>query len=213
MKHTTKAIVFDYDGVIVDTLDITVAIHQEFRDATMTVDRFRDLMDGNIYQTLKEIISEEDMEAQIDLFFREYHQRVAGIEVIPGMDALIHVVGERKIPQHIVSSSSERTIVEQLKRHHLAPFFYDILGTETDRSKVTKFKQILTEYTFAPEDLLFVTDTTGDVREAHELNIPTVAVTWGYHEEARLRATNPDYIANTPGELLHIITEHTGTGA
>ena len=33
-------------------------------------------------------------------------------------------------------------------------------------------------------DMLFVTDTLGDIREADIAGIPTVAVTWGAHDES-----------------------------
>ena len=58
------------------------------------------------------------------------------------------------------------------------------------------------EYKLKPDECIFVTDTLGDLLEAKELNIGTIAVTWGYHEEERLKFGHPDIIINNFDELI-----------
>ena len=44
------------------------------------------------------------------------------------------------------------------------------------------FKLIKEKYNVDSNDLLFVTDTSGDIREAEEAGVPTIGVTWGGHD-------------------------------
>jgi phosphoglycolate phosphatase len=50
----------------------------------------------------------------------------------------------------------------------------------------------------------YIGDTAGDIREARAAGVRTVAVTWGWHSRERLAATQPDFLVDTPEELLSI---------
>jgi phosphoglycolate phosphatase len=51
-----------------------------------------------------------------------------------------------------------------------------------------------------------VGDTVGDIVEARQAGVPSVAVTWGWHSEERLLAASPDVVAHDPQELVGILT-------
>ena len=60
---------------------------------------------------------------------------------------------------------------------------FDFLGTaEISKNKVEKFKILKEKYGIREEEMLFITDTLGDLRESSEAGVPTVAVTWGAHK-------------------------------
>ena len=46
-----------------------------------------------------------------------------------------------------------------------------------------------------------ITDTLGDLREASAVDLKTIAVTWGYHDEETLRKGNPAALVDNPAEL------------
>lgn len=53
-----------------------------------------------------------------------------------------------------------------------------------------------------PKDAVFITDTLGDIREARECDIDSIAVTWGFHERKTLEKGNPIVIVSDPRELF-----------
>ncbi len=69
-----------------------------------------------------------------------------------------------------------------------------VASAEISRNKVEKFNMIEEKYQIKKEDMLFVTDTLGDIREADRAKIPTVAVLWGSHDES--------YVTREPHENL-----------
>ncbi len=50
------------------------------------------------------------------------------------------------------------------------------------KSKVEKFRMMEEKYGVRKNDMLFITDTLGDIREADKAGVPTIAVTWGAHD-------------------------------
>ena len=50
--------------------------------------------------------------------------------------------------------------------------------------------------------MYYVCDTVGDIREARDAGIRTVAVTWGWHSRERLAAAHPDRLIDVPEKLL-----------
>ena len=89
-------------------------------------------------------------------------------------------------------------------------FFSEVLGKETHKSKVEKFKMIFKEYGLKPEECIFVTDTLGDLREAKKVGVPTIAVTWGYHGKTRLKKGSPNLIIHDFEELTGAIEKLKG---
>ena len=83
-------------------------------------------------------------------------------------------------------------------------YFEDILGLEFTLSKTEKIHHALDRYQAARQGTYYIGDTTGDIREARQAGVKTVAVTWGWHSHDKLALTEPDYLIDTPDELLLI---------
>ncbi len=198
---------FDFDGVLVDSLDLySVAVMECLeRIGTPIVksrEEYLELIEGNFY---------ESMAARgVDL--AAFSQ--AAREVLPGIDydamkpfpGLIPVL-EALQKDHIlmvVSSNGYRTIRAMIDRHGFSPYFEEILGSDFRFSKKEKIDHALTKYGIPRERVFYIGDTAGDVLEARAAGVRTVAVTWGWHDRKRLEAVNPDFLVDTPAGLLAV---------
>lgn len=56
-------------------------------------------------------------------------------------------------------------------------------------------------------DAVMIGDTTFDMQMAQAAKVPNIAVTWGFHTEPELVATNPDHIAHTFTDLAGILSK------
>lgn len=72
-------------------------------------------------------------------------------------------------------------------------------------SKIIKINSILKKYNIEPNDTVFITDTLGDIKEAKECGVKSIAVTWGLHDRETLEKGNPVAIIDDPRELLRVI--------
>lgn len=101
----------------------------------------------------------------------------------------------------IVSSTVSSSIRAFLTQTRLDSFFFDILGNDVATSKAEKIQRILTKRELDPARCLMITDTLGDIRESTEVGVPTIAVTWGYHDRFTLEKGSPFAIVEHPSEL------------
>jgi len=85
-----------------------------------------------------------------------------------------------------------------------APYFREIFGSDFHFSKKEKIDHALEKYGVGREQAFYIGDTVGDIREARAAGVRSVAVTWGWHGRERLAAVNPDFLIDTPEELLAI---------
>ena len=195
-----KAIIFDFDGVIGDTYDINFEVSKIF-NSDITEQDFIDHHLGNVYHEPKIKFSSED----IPVFFAEQKQRFTSEHLFPLRELLAELKEEYQL--FVVSSTIDENVKHFLELGDYHYFFEEILGATTHKSKVTKFQMIFDKYHLRPTECLFVTDTINDIKEAREVNLPTIGVTWGYHEKDLLLSEKPTAIAHTVEELRQIIAD------
>ena len=198
---------FDFDGVLVNSLDlyaeaVTRILERIGTPIVKSKEDYLALFDGNFY---------ESMAARgVDL--AAYNETVK--EILPRIDTnamkpfdgLIPVLAalQKDSILAVVSSNGYRTIRTMLDRFGFAPYFREILGADFRISKKEKIAYTLEKYGIPGERAFYVGDTAGDIREARAAGVRSVAVTWGWHSRERLAAAGPDFLVDTPEELLSI---------
>jgi phosphoglycolate phosphatase len=198
-----KAVIFDFDGVLFDTFDINLAICRE-QNKNIDIETFKKHHDGNVYEEPAIKFTEED----VVNFWKKYHDRADAEHFFPLIDQIENLFKKYKL--FIVSSSTEKTIEKYLSLTKIETYFQKVLGAETDKSKVKKLGIIFKEFDLKPEECAFIVDTLGDILEGKKSGVHTVAVTWGYHEEERLKKGNPDFIISEFNKLESVIEQFNG---
>ena len=196
-----KLILFDFDGVLVDTFIMNYEISKE-ANKNLSLHMFRSLFHGNIYHSLRN----HSKVKEHPKFFERYEEQSRELKMPPPLQEIIYKLG-KYYTLAIVSATPSGLISKILKQANVSPCFSDILGGDIHTSKVVKNKMLLEKYKIVPENAVFVTDTTGDISEARECGIKSIAVTWGFHEEKDLQKANPERIVSTPEDLLKALEE------
>lgn len=182
---------FDFDGVIVDSLHAAYSTWKEV-GATITLDEYRAQFDGNVNHAFQP--------APID--FHEYYQhKVGGLALFPGIDDVIIKLASAYILV-IVSSTVTAFIDTVLKNNNLHTYFDAVLGNDISPSKVEKFNMVFKKYNVIAPDCIMVTDTLGDMKEAHVVSLRTIGVTWGFQKPETLRQMNPAALVDEPHQIV-----------
>jgi phosphoglycolate phosphatase len=195
-----KNIIFDFDGVIADSFDVNLALSKE-HDEDATLEDFLAHHDGNVFETPRINFKPERLEE----FYAEYRKRL-GPSHIERASAPLRRLGE-KHSLYIISSNGEEGIKEVLEKAGVVQLFTRIMGAETHTSKEEKFKMLMADNAVTPENSVFITDTLGDIKEAHKVNIRTIAETFGFHDKERLAQGNPFKIVDSWEEIEDTINE------
>lgn len=204
-----KLLIFDYDGVIVDSLDV---IWECFDKTNKKYNFFTfknkkeltKMWDQNLFELVSKMgVSSSD--------FVKFHKEWVDVG-IPNNKKVKTFVGLKSVIKKlsknnclaIISSNDYRLISDFLKRNDLFNCFNLILGAEKSKSKISKLKIVLKESKISKNKTYFITDTIGDLKELRGFGIKTVAVTWGFHDKKKLEKENPDFIVEKPKNLLKL---------
>lgn len=195
-----KIIIFDFDGVIVDSFEVAFKVNQLARP-TITRERYRAMFNGNIADAKM-----EDKKVNEINFFHEYGERFKNLSINPDIkDVIIKLSKKHRL--FVISSTINSIIKEYFKRHGLLDAFTEILGFDIETSKVKKFNMIFKKYNINPRQTIFLTDTSGDINEAKEAKINfIVGLLGGYQNEESLEKAKPNVIVKDFNDFFNLIS-------
>ena len=195
-----KVILFDFDGVIVDTFSFCYRIMNS-RDP-LSEDAYRAKFEGNINDALKKPV--QNPQAKPFDFFGQYNPELM---VRQPNEEMVKVIKElaRSHTLIIISSTISSSISQFLEMQGLADAFKEILGNDVEKSKVKKINDVLQRYGIKPTETVFITDTLGDIKEANVCGVKSIAVTWGYHRSTTLEKGSPYRIIVHPNMIIETI--------
>ena len=196
--NKNKVILFDFDGVIVNSCQMSYEINREYF-ADIQFSELQDWAEGNVFTKKLRDNFDEKSEAY---YFEQYSRRVTSLIPVEGMENIFKELELQGYKLIIVSSADEESIKKYLAEHNLDKYFTEIMAKNTHTSKVEKFKMVFEKYKIKAKETLIVTDSVGDVKEAHEAKMKAIGVIWGLHEKERLEKNGTDFIAEKPNDIL-----------
>ncbi len=194
-----KLAIFDFDGVIDNNYDLSFELCSK-NFLNITVEEHKKQYDGNVHLERKKL---KDRDTGFDFLKCLSDSRKERKIEEETKSTLIDLAKDFKLG--IISSCHEYGIKNYLKNNEIENLFGFVYGLETHKLKTYKFKKILKEFGLKEDECIFVTDTLGDILEANEVGIKTVAVDFGYHERERLEKGNPLKIISRFDELISAV--------
>lgn len=203
-----KVIIFDFDGVIVDSLDVyekaVISVFQKNGFSQINSRKsFLALFDGNFFEGLIRIggVSSEKIPALIKELNPKLQSLQGELKLFNGIrEVLLELSSKCKI---YIATSNFTDVVKSYLRSQRMENFESIVGGDQEKSKVKKIENIAAKH--PGKEIFYVGDTKGDMIEGKRAGAKTIAVTWGWHDTKRLKEGNLDYIASKPSEILSII--------
>lgn len=196
---TSPYFIFDFDGVVVNTLSIAYEISKQ-NHPEITIPEYKNMFTGNIYDA-KQIKNANTRSNEIKKFFSTYSKQILSLLPVDKIESVLHLFPEKPT---IVSSTITPPIHAYLEKYNLRHYFGNILGADVEKSKVIKLQSV--QKLHHNREMYFITDTLGDIREAEKVGIEAIAVTWGYHDKAMLKQGNPRAVVNSVEELAKTVT-------
>jgi phosphoglycolate phosphatase-like HAD superfamily hydrolase len=197
-----KQVILDFDGVIADTFDFHLGKINDLYEVGLTAKEYFDIHDGNFHANTNEKIASLDFTN----YGRLVGEEQSGVPPFPyAIDSVRELSKMTKL--HLVTSGWEAQIFPFLRHHDIFQDFSSLKCADLSTSKHEKLEQILKSEISTPENFIFVTDTLGDLYESHAVGIETIAVTFGFQDEERLKIGSPNFIAHSWPEVMCIIKE------
>ena len=201
-------IIFDYDGVLADTLDDLIHFGQKACDQLgvnhiVTKDDLGNLevmsfaTYGRACQVPEHLV-DEFVKISLNLFA----EKKSPPAIFDGMREVIqYFSSNHKLA--IVTTNSSQNVNLFLAQHGLSNLFHAVYGVDTPGSKAQKIS--VARERFGEESIFMIGDALSDVRAAKEAGVVSIAITWGHQSLETLLRGEPNYVANFPRELIEVI--------
>jgi phosphoglycolate phosphatase len=207
-------IIFDYDGVLADTLDDLLQSGQEACNKL----------------SVKHSVTKEDLSKLEIMSFASFGRACEVPEhlVDEFVKICLNFLAEKNSPPAIftglgdvvrylsvnhmiaiVTTNSSQNVNVFLVSHGLDSFIHAVYGVDSHGSKAQKIslaRDRLSAVT-KKESVFMVGDSLSDIYAAKEAGITSVAVTWGHQSLEYLLRGNPDYVVTSPQNLIEVIEQ------
>ena len=207
---TQKAVIFDFDGTIADTVDALVSIANrlavEFGYIQITPEELTLLRNLNSREIIKYSgISIFRIPFLVKKVKSELKSKIQELKPISGMKEALTILKNDGHRLGIITSNSQENVTAFLKANDLDNLFEFIQSGVTIFGKTTIINNVLRQKQLKPQEVVYVGDETRDIEASKKANIKVVAVTWGFNSQEILSKENPNFLINHPRELLEVI--------
>jgi phosphoglycolate phosphatase len=198
-------IIFDYDGVLIDSLSDAISAGEEFchsisHDPLPIEETIRSLENVTFPEIARSMgLSPEQAERFAAHVFERFQDIGPSMAFFPEIEWLLHRIASKKIA--IVSGNARHVISAKLSAHGLAEKITCIFGALEPGDKAAKIRNVCNHFGVDPGLSCMIGDSVGDIRYAKRADVQSIAVTWGWQRRDKLAKENPDFIVNSVHEL------------
>ncbi len=203
-----RTVLFDFDGVIADSFAAAQGTAQAHCKHN-TEESYRKHFEGNAWDSFKSMQLDDHEGCDHDLDWWQTYSAIFADKggLFHGMDKTVeHLALDNRLV--IVSSAVDRVITPFLETHGMRQHFDSVYDADVSRSKSEKIGMIFEKYGIGADDCVMITDSKGDILEAREKGVDSIAVTWGFNDYNVLLSGDPWRIVRLPDELPNAVTEY-----
>lgn len=211
-----RAVLFDLDGTLLDTLDnITAAVNHTLAAYDMpprSREQVRDFVGNGVNNLIDRAVADgtdQETTAQVLTDFKPYYAAHT-LDFTAPYDGILPALERLQaagIKMAIVSNKPDAS-TEALRQRFFAEYIPIAYGDHPDRPRKpapdSAFMALERLGVFADE-AIFVGDGDADVQTAVNAGLPCISVSWGFRDVADLRAAGATYIVDTPSEMADSI--------
>ena len=207
-------ILFDFDGVLADTLGDMLQFAQEVCDelGVRHLVTQGDLSHLEVMSFATYGRSCEVPEHLVDDFVRgcliRFAEKKSPPSIFEGLSEVVKGLSVNNIIA-IVTGNTTQNVNTFLVEHGLDKHVRAVFGVDAPGSKAEKITKAQNQFAAENEAVYMVGDSVSDVRAAREAGVQSIAVSWGHQSVEMLIEAKPDGFVHSPGELLEFITGKT----
>ena len=200
-------IIFDFDGVLADTLDDMLSIAQVVC-AELGVNRVPTPADLDALETMSFIEYGRQLgipPALIDDFVDRCLQRFVKkpSKIFDGMAEVLEQLSNHHLLA-IITGNTTPAVENFLIEHGIRQCISIIFAVDQPGSKMEKILKAKSLLAKDKDEVYYVGDAVSDVHAARQVSVKSVAVGWGHQSLGKLANAKPDHVVHAPEEFIAI---------
>ncbi|MDR1960189.1 MAG: HAD family hydrolase [Planctomycetaceae bacterium] len=207
-----KCIIFDMDGTIADTLPLCIAAFRRsvefYLEKPVSAEEIVATFGASEEGTMRSLIPDH-IEEGTHRYWEEYRSLHETMCPRPfnGMPELIQLLKDKGLNVALVTGKGPVSLDITLEVFHMKNVFDAIEpGSPLGPNKPACLKNVLKQLHLAPDETLYIGDTSSDILATRAVSIPIISVAWASTVELEdLKAHNPDYLCYSVDELRDLL--------
>ena len=209
-----KAIFFDFDGTIADTVNgILATMTATFKELNLPVppqDAMKSTIGMLLGDALQQLGNLDDSQRVIAVktyqrLFREVE--LPNTRIFPGVSQTLQTLKSRGVKMAIVTSRGIESLRLILTQNNILEYFDELVTRDNGfkpKPAPDMVNYLLQKMSLAPSDVLVVGDTTFDIDMGAAAGCKTCAVTYGNHSAERLATSKCDWMVGRFDEIAEV---------
>lgn len=211
-----RAVLFDLDGTLVDSLedlaDAVNHVREAFSHPPLSADAVRKKIGKGSRHLVQQVLPDvrnSDIDRALCMFLDFNRQHIADKSILyPGIREILSELASRDFKMAVLTNKNEDLCKILLQSLEIQDLFENVCGGDTyperKPSPLPLLKAMETLGT-APHESVMAGDSINDILASKRAGIASIACSWGYGDRKEL--DEADVLVHTPHELLSVITE------
>ena len=212
----TKAIVFDLDGTLLDTLtDLAASTNYALRSCGMpehSIDDVRRFVGNGVRMLMTRAVPDGESNPRFDeafsVFRQHYMQHCLDTTCpYPGIMEALARLKEKGMMLAIVSNKMQAA-TEELRLHFFSQYIDVAIGESAAIRKKPApdtVNEALRQLGISHEEAIYVGDSDVDIDTARAAMMPCASVLWGFRDRQFLLSHGATRLLSSPEELLSLV--------
>jgi phosphoglycolate phosphatase len=201
-------VLWDFDGTLADTFTVMVRAY----NALAQTRGFRPIDDPQAARRLAPLallrglgIPLSRLPAVVAGVLAAVRRDMPNVRQFPGVAGVLEALHRSGLRMAVLSSNSRENVLACLRANGAQDLFEAVVGYRRVFGKGRAIKRLTRSRGVAGRKAIYVGDEVRDVAAARQAGIDIAAVTWGYNTRELLAAQGPDFLVDSPDELLTLL--------
>ena len=208
-----KNVIFDFDGTLVDSNEAVISslkeTHKKFFNTYPDESLIKKILGKSLDFQIKGIGIKDNLDEALE-YYRNHYREVRNEKTFEyqGIRKILDNLKSMKVRMIIVSNKGKNGLNHGLKKFGYEKYFDMVLGKDDvlfNKPDTNAFDIIKDRFGGNCNDYIIVGDSTSDMEFGKNCNIKTVLVSWTLIPAEEFIDNKPDFIINSPEELIDII--------